>query len=242
MAQGLTFLRPLQFAYESPKFMLPIRLGMLNAKGEQDLLIYMLSRDGRVETTNYRTVKLPSDLEVPEFVKSDFGNFYKSMFAEQSKKENHSVVFTEYVWNMSWCDPCAAEPLTNNELQQLGVFWIGDNSNQTKGWSGGPAPVIVTRLHIRYNNQTFPEDLVFQETKDQQNFQGRYIIQHPWKGSPNQCSQAKEYFKNLQVREGQRAENYRMLTGANINEIKSKMNLKELPPEEGKVWWKKIWK
>ena len=135
-----------------------------------------------------------------------------------------------------------SEYLTNNELQQLGVFWIGDNSNQTKGWSGGPAPVIVTRLHIRYNNQTFPEDLVFQETKDQQNFQGRYIIQHPWKGSPNQCSQAKEYFKNLQVREGQRAENYRMLTGANINEIKSKMNLKELPPEEGKVWWKKIWK
>ena len=33
MAQGLTFLRPLQFAFESPKFMLPIRLGMLNAKG-----------------------------------------------------------------------------------------------------------------------------------------------------------------------------------------------------------------
>ena len=97
MAQGLTFLRPLQFAYESPKFMLPIRLGMLNAKGEQDLLIYMLSRDGRVETTNYRTVKLPSDLEIPEFVKNDFGTFYKSMFNEQARKENHSVVFTEYL-------------------------------------------------------------------------------------------------------------------------------------------------
>ena len=35
----------------------------------------MLSKNGRVETTNYRTVKLPSDLEVPEFVKSDFANF-----------------------------------------------------------------------------------------------------------------------------------------------------------------------
>ena len=29
---GLTYLRPLQFAFESPKFMLPIRLGMVNAR------------------------------------------------------------------------------------------------------------------------------------------------------------------------------------------------------------------
>lgn len=242
MAQGLTFLRPLQFAYESPKFMLPIRLGMLNAKGEQDLLIYMLSKNGRVETTNYRTVKLPSDLEVPEFVKSDFANFYKSMFVEQARKENHRVVFTEYFWNMSWCDPCAAEPLSNNELQQLGVFWIGDNQNQPKqNWNGAPPQVMVTRLHIRYNNETFPEDLVFQETKDQQNFQGRYIIQHPWKGNPNQCSKAKEYFIQLRGREEKRAENYRMLTGLELGEIKSRMNLKDEPKEE-KLWWKKIWK
>src|SRR5438034_885746 len=30
---GFTYLRPLQVAYESPKFMLPIRLGMVNANG-----------------------------------------------------------------------------------------------------------------------------------------------------------------------------------------------------------------
>lgn len=241
LAQGLTFLRPLQFAFESPKFMLPIRLGMLNAKGEQDLLLYMLSREGRVETTNYRTVKLPSDLEVPEFVKNDFANFYKSMFTEQARKENHRVVFTEYFWNMSWCDPCAAEPLSNQELEQLGVFWLGDNGKQKQNWGGAPQ-VMITRLHLRYNNDTFPEDLVFQETKDQANFQGRYIIQHPWKGSPNQCSRAKEYFKQLRVREEKRAENYQMLTGLDIKEIKSKMNLKEEPKEDDSKWWKKIWK
>lgn len=240
--KGITFLRPIQVAYESPKFMLPIRLGMLNAKGEQDLLIYMLSKNGRVETTNYRTVKLPTDIEVPEFVKSDFGNFYKSMFAEQAKKENHRVVFTEYFWNMSWCDPCASEPLSNTELQELGVFWLENNNIQKRpNWNPPPAQVMVTRLHIRYNNETFPEDLVFQETNDQQNFQGRYIIQHPWKGNPNQCSQAKEYFKQLRVRQEKRAENYRMLTGLELGEIKSRMNLKDEPKEE-KVWWKKIWK
>ena len=35
----LKFLRPLQFAFESKKFMLPIRLGMINAKGAQDLIV-----------------------------------------------------------------------------------------------------------------------------------------------------------------------------------------------------------
>ena len=57
---GFSYLRPLQVAYESPKFMLPIRLGTVNANGPQELFIYTLTRTGRVETTNYRTVKLPT--------------------------------------------------------------------------------------------------------------------------------------------------------------------------------------
>ena len=35
---GFSFLRPLQVAYESPKFMLPIRLGMVNADGAAGLV------------------------------------------------------------------------------------------------------------------------------------------------------------------------------------------------------------
>lgn len=229
--KGLTYLRPIQFAFESPKFMLPIRLGMLNAKGEQDLLLYVLSKNGRVETTNYRTKKLPTDLEVPEFVKKDFGSFYKAMFDEQTRKEKFSVVFTEYFWNMSWCDPCAADPLSNEELKKLGVFWLNEFSNKKSISS-----TFVTRLHIRYNNQTFPEDLSFVETKDQTNFQGRYIIQHPWKGSPNQCSEATKYFEDLESRELKRAENYQFLTGLNQNQRLQNPN----KPEKQK-WWKKIW-
>ena len=43
-ATGLSYLRPIQFAFESPKFMLPIRLGMINAQGPQDLIVYALTR------------------------------------------------------------------------------------------------------------------------------------------------------------------------------------------------------
>src|SRR6202011_1055289 len=80
---GYSYLRPIQVAFESPKFMLPIRLGTVNANGPQELFVYALTRKGRVETTNYRTVKLPSDLDVPLFVKAEFADFYRALFAEQ---------------------------------------------------------------------------------------------------------------------------------------------------------------
>ena len=85
---GFTYLRPLQVAYESPKFMLPIRLGMVNAKGAQELFVYALTRNGRVETTNYRTVRLPSDMDLPVYLKqpSEFAGFYKAMFTQQVEK------------------------------------------------------------------------------------------------------------------------------------------------------------
>ena len=36
---GFSYLRPIQVAFESPKFMLPIRLGTLNADGDQELFV-----------------------------------------------------------------------------------------------------------------------------------------------------------------------------------------------------------
>ena len=107
---GFTSLRPLQIAYESPRFMLPIRLGMVNADGPQELFVYTLTPNGRVEPVNYRMVKTPADNEVPLFVKADFATF-RARFSEQVAKEGMRTIFLEYAWNASWCDPCARPPL-----------------------------------------------------------------------------------------------------------------------------------
>ncbi len=101
---GFTYLRPLQMAFESPKFMLPIRLGTLNADGHQDLFVYALTRKGRVETTNYRTVRLPTGMELPVYVKEEFPQFYRAMFSHQVEREDMRAVFLEYAWDMGWCD------------------------------------------------------------------------------------------------------------------------------------------
>ncbi len=135
---GAGYLRPLQVRYDTAKFMLPLRLGTVNANGPQDLIVYALTKNGRVEAANYRTVKLPSDIDVPLYVKNDFGTFYKAMFDRAVAKEDMRAVFVEYAWDMGWCDPCAAEPLTNKELVELGARWIdGDDDTPYRAFSGG---------------------------------------------------------------------------------------------------------
>ena len=233
---GYNFLRPLQVAYESPKFMLPIRLGMVNAAGAQELFIYALTRKGRVETTNYRTVRLPSDAEVPLFVKNDFANFYKAMFGQQVAKEDKRAVFLEYAWDMAWCDPCAADPLSASELRELGVFWSGGD-----GRSQGQN-VFLTRLHVRYDGEHFPEDLVFQETGDRENFQGRFILRHPWTGD-DRCDAAQAYRRELPKRYEKQAQSLASLTGWDIQKIRGRMNLKASGPADSEEpWWKALWK
>ena len=237
---GYSYLRPLQVAYESNKFMLPIRLGTLNAKDKQELYVYALTRTGRVETTNYRTVKLPSNTEVPEFVQAEFAEFYRDMFEKQTLKENERAVFLEYAWDMAWCDPCAADPLSPDELRRLGVFWTGDNGNGRIAPSS-PQNVFVTRLHMRYDRDHFPEDLMFQETGDRQNFQGRYVIRHPYKGATScDATQYKASVRDRQEREAQILAN---LTGWDIDEIRGKIPYFEgfAPAPDEVPWWKRLW-
>lgn len=203
---GYSHLRPLQFAFESEKFMLPMRLGMLNAAPNkpQDLIVYALTREGRVESSNYRTVKLAANENLPHFIKPHFKDFYKALFDTSAQREDYRVAFTEYFWDMSWCDPCAANPLSPEELRQAGVFWLdGQVEEAFKRLQapaaarmpplvlppgGGAQPVMLTRLHVRYTPATFPDDLAFTQTKDRQNFQTRYVVHNPYAGSQAQCA------------------------------------------------------
>ena len=236
---GFTSLRPLQFAFESPRFMLPIRLGMINADGPQDLLIYFLTKQYRVEVTNYRNPKLPSDQEVPPYVKQEFAKFYTDMFRTATSKENSQAVFTEYAWNMGWCDPCAAEPLSHKELESLGVWWLGGSQGRVAPgvlpWPGGGAvQAYVTRLHVRYDAQHFPEDLSFKITQDMSNFQGRYILRHPWTGTVS-CPAGQEYLRQVSQRQEREAQTLASLTGWELQQIRARQPKVAAVSEQG---WK----
>lgn len=215
------FLRPLQISFSSPRFMLPIRLGMANADGDQDMIVYAFTKKGRIECTNYRTQSLPTGNKVPLFVKNNFGNFYANLFQNQWSKEGKALTMLEYAWDVSpknfvKCDPCVATAPSVQDLVQSGVWWLNrdwtdysDVDNEEEDYSDN---VYFTRLHVRYNRDKFPQDLMFQVTPNTENYQARYVITHPATGDFS-CEAGKKYLKELKQRRAEEMEMLAYLTG-----------------------------
>lgn len=159
---GHGFLRPIVIEYESPKFMLPMRLGTLNATADQDLTVYVLSPNAVAEVANYPTIPIPTDSvstakevsgkELPSLIKNNFGEFYQAVFQKAYEDAGKSVAFMEFAGQFGRCDPCS--------IDREALAALGKNLEKT-GISASQAPITMTRLHVRYNQQTFPNDLEF---------------------------------------------------------------------------------
>ena len=109
-------------------------------------------------------------------------------------------------------------------MAELGAQWVpGSSNNPSANLLPAPMPAggHVTRLHVRYDAQSFPEDLAFIETSDRENFQARYVMHHPFEGGS--CSAAKDYRASLPARFKQEAENLATLTGWPEKDIAARM-------------------
>lgn len=239
------FLRPLQISFSSPKFMLPIRLGMANADGDQDMIVYAFTKKGRIETTNYRTLSLPTSKNVPLFVKNNFGNFYANLFQHQWSKEGKALAMLEYAWDVSpknyvKCDPCVATAPSTQDLVQAGVWWINRDWNDYSDVDDDEDldysdNVYFTRLHVRYNRDKFPQDLQFQVTPNTESYQARYIVTHPATGDFS-CDAGKKYLKDLKQRRSDEMEMLAYLTGKTYKDWDVVLNDEEekfIPAEAG---------
>jgi hypothetical protein len=175
---GQTMLSPLRFHYDSENFSLPVRLGLINANGAQDLLIHILARNQRYEVANYENVTIPTNLEVKDETREHFGQFYASLFdhtleqhsSQSPGTEGAKAVVTEYAWAAASCDPCPVEPLSSQELRVLGAdalpelkHFFDEQGNMLPEAEYQMAyEFTLTRLHARYDSSSLGEDLVFQ--------------------------------------------------------------------------------
>lgn len=196
--KGYETLRPLQISFNSNKFMLPLRLGMANSKGSQDMIVYAFSKKGRVEAVNYRTAKVPTDINIPLFVREKFSQYYVDLFNRSFTQEGKDAVMLEFAWDLSGtsmvkCDPCTGSIPTYDDLREAGIEWLKSPSYQYGNYGGD---VYITRLHVRYDREHFPQDLFFEETPNKEQFQARYILQYPAQVGTD-CSEAKRYFKQV---------------------------------------------
>lgn len=218
---GVQLLRPLKISFNSPKFMLPIRLGMANGNGTQDMIVYAFTKNGRVETTNYRTVKMPTDNKVPEFVQSVFGKFYVDLYKKFRKEQGNNNVYLEYAWDLTnlggayyggyHCDPCVGPSPMLLQMQEAGVDWI--TPDQYGNYAGS---VFFTRLHVTYSEQDFPQDLMFEETPNKETYQARYVLNHCAQGDLS-CDEGKKYKVNAEKRRWEELNNLASLTGWDVS-------------------------
>ena len=145
------------------------------------------------------------------------------MFDRAVARENMRAVFVEYAWDMGWCDPCAADPMSQQGAGRARRALDRQRRGQTVPSAQG-ANAFVTRLHVRYDATSFPEDLALMETRDRSNFQGRYVLRHPWRGNAS-CDAAESYRASLPARFQQEAHNLADLTGWAQAEIETRMEV-----------------
>ena len=97
------------------------------------------------------------------------------MFARQVEKQDGRAVFLEYAWDMKWCDPCAADPLSTTSCASLGVFW-------TDGGGGQRAERVPHPAARALRQRALPRRSRVPGDGDRANFQGRYVLRHAWTG------------------------------------------------------------
>jgi hypothetical protein len=195
-ADGMATLSPLRFHYDADEFALPIRLGLANSGGTQDLIVNVLAPGQRYEVANYPNVTIPTNLDVTEEAKARFGEFYAALF-DKTIEQHKGAVVTEYAWDASSCDPCPGPTLDGSDFVTLGADVLNDGGEY---WGG----FVLTRLHARYGKGDVQDDLVFRAAAPivggrelmmengkleersrpdaMNNFQGRYAIRHEWTG------------------------------------------------------------
>ena len=183
MSWGRAVLPPLQFRYDSESLTLPIRLGLANVDGDQDLTVWVLGK-GRYEVANYESALVPTNLRLVEGAAGDFAAFYERLLADTFAKHPRSVL-TELALDADACSGCGVD---ERVLEELGA-------------SPKTSPT-VTRLHARYG-PSFTEDFTFRaaapleggdepvgsgalptaagRTSDRNAFYARYFVRHPWK-------------------------------------------------------------
>jgi MYXO-CTERM domain-containing protein len=197
-ARGMATLSPLRVAYDSAEFVLPIRLGLANSSGAQDLIVNVLAPSTRYEVANRPSATIPTNLLVTDEVRTRFGEFYAALFDHVLAKVPNAVV-TEYAWDSSSCDPCPGPTLDQNDIATLGGDVLAATYKDLQLWG-----MTLTRLHARYGTEV-ADDLVFRAVEPLEggrgtpdakgaiqsgatlsstnNFQGRYMILHPWTGA-----------------------------------------------------------
>jgi len=169
-------------------------------------------------------IELPDYKEIDIFDSLDFNNYESKSFSSEAVNSDKDIFFN-YPLNLAQNETrTIAIKIVPNANLQLPISLVNydtyDNSRLIRNrWIGlftGVSSVYFTRLHVRYTEDKFPEDLFFIETSDRGRFQGRYVMRHP-AGGDLSCKEGEKYVTILKQRRGKELSELAALTDWNVS-------------------------
>jgi hypothetical protein len=212
---GQAVLSPLRFHYDAEKFELPVRLGLVNSAGTQDLIVHVIAKQ-RYELANRPNVLVPTNVELTPAAQPEFGGFYAELLARTFTK-NPTAAITEFAWKGALpppvsmvqqgiyhvtCDPCPPPEPVDDPLTRLLGADVMPGVKTDEDVAKFARDTTLTRLHLRYSKDAAKDDLVLRitdpivggvpekktpEAGKENRFQGRYIVRKPF--DPSRCWQ-----------------------------------------------------
>lgn len=187
-------LSPIQIEYESTELRVPVRLGTLNSPGEQELLLYVLSTDGRYELANRPNVEAPTDIRMRASARGSFAELYNSITDELFRRTPGAAV-VEYAHVLGRHVP-------RGDVRALG---LDDRAARGRSSRGDGREWTLTRIRHRYGTE-LDDDLALRAApplrltrrwrypqlrtfgrSDQSAFHVQYVVEH--RGCADEWSQ-----------------------------------------------------
>jgi hypothetical protein len=142
-------LSPIRFSTRQP-YAIPSTLGLANASGPQELLVYVLHPTQRFEVANYPNVFPPTNVNVDPNVKERVGDFYAGVHDALLAK-NPKAFLVEYAWpTIKQCgEPCPNAPLKINELLSLGADVVEEDVPSAERNPKPPEPTDAEREQMK---------------------------------------------------------------------------------------------
>ena len=223
--------------------MLPIRLGMVNAAGPQELFIYALTRKGRVETTNYRTVRLPVGRRGPALRQGRVRPLLQGDVqpaGRQARTCGRSSSSTPGTWAGAIpARPIRSPPTSCGSSASSGSTERADSARTPGAPERLPhPPPPALRLRALPRGPRLPGD------RRPRELPGPLHPAPPLDGQGHLRGGARPIAASCPSSTRQQAETLASLTGWDVNKIRGRMNLKASTTQgasKDEPWWKQIW-
>ena len=164
------WLTPLQFRSDGiDQWSVPIRVGTLSSKGQQEVLVALLTTSGIPGLSTFPEATIDRDCLMP--TGEELGDFYAQAVEEAFDAVGGSGWILEHSWLLNnKCDPCVPQPesgaLNTNRLSELGLE-VGSFAM----WGAR-----ASRIRVRYNTADVRTDLAFYDSGQVDSVQSRFIV------------------------------------------------------------------